>query len=147
MDPMLLIMLVLIVGMFWFTGRSAKKRQKQAAELRASLAPGIQVMTQSGYVGTVVSVDGDLVTLESEPGSRTKWLAAAIARPYEATPVADETVEVTPTNDELSATPTGFVVPDNVSSLITKPGENAAADRLTSDGDSNKTEEDPREGK
>lgn len=137
MDPILLIMLVMFVGMFWFTGRSAKKRQKQAAELRASLAPGLQVMTQSGYVGTVVSVDGDLVTLESEPGSRTKWLAAAIAKPYETL-----ATEVVPTEDATAAS-TGFVVPDNVSSLITKPGD----DDFSKDLNVNKNDENPLEGK
>ncbi len=127
-DPFLIIMLVLVVGMFWFTGRNARKRQKDMAELRESLQPGLQVMTASGYVGTVVSVDGDLVTLESDEGSRTKWVAAAIAKPYEATPAAG-TVEATATPDSApqESTTTGFVVPDNISSLITKPGDDPAA--------------------
>ncbi|MFD2839420.1 preprotein translocase subunit YajC [Populibacterium corticicola] len=127
-DPILIIMLVLVVGMFWFTGRNARKRQKEMADLRESLQPGLQVMTASGYVGTVVSVDGDLVTLESEDGARTKWVAAAIAKPYEASPAVG-TVETaaSPEDAPQGSATTGFVVPDNISSLITKPGDDPAA--------------------
>lgn len=128
MDPTFLIMIVVVIAMFWFMSRSTRKRQKEASSFRESLTPGVQVMTASGYVGTVVAIEGDLVTLESEEGSRTKWVAAALAKQYEMTPGAP-VVEASATETAAATTASnGFVVPDDVSSLITKPGENSPAD-------------------
>ena len=79
MDPFLLIMLLLVGGMLLITNRS-RKAQRQAMEFRSQLAIGDDVMTGSGLFGTVVDVDGDVITLESPSGARTDWLRAAIAK-------------------------------------------------------------------
>ena len=79
MDPFLIIMLLVIGGMLLITNRS-RKAQRQATEFRSQLVIGDDVMTSSGLFGTVVDVDGDVITLESPSGARTDWLRAAIAK-------------------------------------------------------------------
>jgi preprotein translocase subunit YajC len=37
-------------------------------------------MTASGLFGTVIAIDGDVITLESPSGGRTDWLRGAIAK-------------------------------------------------------------------
>ncbi|WP_075828502.1 preprotein translocase subunit YajC [Cellulosimicrobium sp. CUA-896] len=53
-------------------------------------------MTGSGLFGTIVDVDEekDIITIESTPGSRTRWLRAAIAKRV------DEPVEETTAEDD-----------------------------------------------
>src|SRR3954470_21288004 len=86
-----------------------KKQQRAASEFRNTLGPGDEVMTHSGLLGTVVDVEDDVITLESAPGSQTRWIRAAIAKKID--PVveiddvdgADEVDQV----DDLDTTTTG----------------------------------------
>lgn len=86
----LLLPLVLVVGVMWLMTNRNRKQQRAAADFRANLAVGQEVMTGSGLFGTIVAVDGDTITLESTPGNHTRWIRAAIAK---VVPVADETDE------------------------------------------------------
>ncbi len=89
MDPFLITVLVLLVGAMWFMSNRSRKQQQKAQEFRNNLKPGDEVMTGSGLFGTVVAVEDDVITLESTPGSQTRWLKAAIAKLIEP-PVADD---------------------------------------------------------
>ncbi len=91
-DP-LIIILVIGVAAMWFMSRRARKQQQAAASFRDNLQPGQEVMTGSGLFGTVVGVEGDVVTLESTPGTETRWLKAAIAKVVEP-PVEDEDEDI-----------------------------------------------------
>ena len=113
MDLPFLIILVLAFGALWFMSSRTRKQQREAADFRANLAIGDEDMTGSGLFGTVTAVDGDVVTLESTPGTETRWLRAAIARKVDP-PVVDEP-ETTDSDDD---TP---VVPDDLSSLPPEP--------------------------
>ncbi|MCB2175914.1 MAG: preprotein translocase subunit YajC [Actinomycetales bacterium] len=90
MDQLFLPLLVVVMvgSMFWLSSRN-RKQQQAAAAFRDNLQPGQDVVTIGGAFGTVVSVDGDVVALETAPGVVTRWTKAAIARLVE-TPVADE---------------------------------------------------------
>lgn len=80
MDPtFLVIILIGAAAMFLMSNRS-RKQQKAAQSFRDNLQPGDEVMTHGGLFGTVVSVDGDVITLESPSGGRTDWLRAAISK-------------------------------------------------------------------
>src|SRR5690349_22327919 len=57
-----------------------RKQQRAAQEFRNNLVPGDEVMTASGLLGTVVTVEDDVITLESSPGAHTRWIRAAIAK-------------------------------------------------------------------
>jgi preprotein translocase subunit YajC len=87
----------LILGLaalaFWFMSRRTRKQQAAQREFRNDLAPGDEVMTASGMIGTVVEVTEDRVTLEAEPGGgRTQWVLAAIAKRMDP-PVEEELVD------------------------------------------------------
>lgn len=113
MDLPFLIILVLAFGALWFMSSRTRKQQREAADFRANLAIGDEVMTGSGLFGTVTAVDGDVVTLESTPGNETRWLRAAIARR-----VDPPAVEEPDAQDAQDDTP---VVPDDLSSLPPEP--------------------------
>ena len=78
-------------------------RQKEAARFRDLLAPGQEVMTGSGFFGTVSAVDGDRITLASE-GIRTVWLRQAIAKVVEAEAEASERFALENADDATSHT-------------------------------------------
>ncbi len=60
------IMLVLMVGVFYFLLiRPENKRKKEAESLRSSLKTGDQVTTIGGIVGTVVSVKDEKIVIET----------------------------------------------------------------------------------
>ncbi|WP_029069749.1 preprotein translocase subunit YajC [Jonesia quinghaiensis] len=119
-----LILFAAMIALMFFMTRGTRKRQKEMIAFRDSMEPGMRVMTASGYVGVVVSIDGDLVTLESSPGAHTSWVRAAVAKPYESV----EAVAQEPATEETSS---GFVVPDDVSGLITRPQDERRDDDTT----------------
>ncbi|WP_028048445.1 preprotein translocase subunit YajC [Cellulomonas sp. URHD0024] len=72
----------------WFMSSRTKKQQRAQLEFRNNLVAGDEVMTHSGLLGTVVDVEDDVITLESAPGSRSRWIRAAISKKIE--PPVDE---------------------------------------------------------
>src|SRR3954471_24155757 len=86
----MLLPFALVVGVMWLMTSRNRKQQRQAADFRANLAVGQEVMTGSGLYGTIVALDGDPSTLESTPGNPTRWIRAAIAK---LVPPAEEPVD------------------------------------------------------
>ena len=73
------VMIVLIVGMFWFSSRSQKKRDREAAEMRDALAVGDEVTTIGGIIGKVVSIKGETFVLETtKDKTKIRFLKGAI---------------------------------------------------------------------
>lgn len=108
MDISFLLILALAAGaMFLMTSRT-RKQQREAQNFRSNLAPGQEVMTGSGLFGTIVDVDeeNDIITIESTPGSRTRWLRAAIAKRVDQ-PVEETATETDETDADDTATATG----------------------------------------
>ena len=101
----LIIILVIGVAAMWFMSTRARKQQREAMSFRDNLQPGQEVMTGSGLFGTVVSVEGDVVTLESTPGNESRWLKAAIAKlvdpPVEETEDDEDETPAAPANGEI----------------------------------------------
>lgn len=85
----MLVIIVLALGAMFFMTNRTRKQQRQAGDFRANLEIDQDVMTGSGYFGTIVDIDGDTITLESVPGSQSRWIRAAIAKVVEP-PVEDE---------------------------------------------------------
>jgi preprotein translocase subunit YajC len=129
-DPSIIILFVVLAALMFFMSSRTRKQQKQQAEFRSALAPGQEVMTGSGMVGTVVEIDdeSDTVTIESTPGNQTRWLRAAIAKRMD-TPVDEEETEEPETSDATDdagsiASADGNVdVPDDLSGLDTAQRE------------------------
>ncbi|AHU88802.1 preprotein translocase subunit YajC [Trueperella pyogenes] len=75
-----IIITVAMLGIFWLLSRGAKKAQKaQIAKREEALVVGNNVVTQSGFFGRIVDIDGDAVTLESPSGDESVWMRNAIA--------------------------------------------------------------------
>ena len=122
------LILILAVVAFWFMSRRTRKQQRAQQEFRNTLEAGDEVMTASGMIGTVVEIEDDAITLESEPGGgRTRWVRAAIAKKIEP-PVVDED-EVHDVDDDADLSDEDLTeddvidVPDDLSSLPPTRGD------------------------
>lgn len=75
----LIILIVVMVLLFWFMNRGARKAQQAQIDQRnEALVVGNNVVTQAGFLGRIVDIDGDAVTLESPSGEESVWLRTAI---------------------------------------------------------------------
>ncbi len=74
-----IVFLVLMAAMLWWMSRSSKKARQQMMDQReAAIQVGKTVVTNAGFFGTIVDIDGDAVTLASPSGDETVWLKSAI---------------------------------------------------------------------
>lgn len=78
-DPSLLFLGLMFVLVFMVFQRGRGQR-RELAQVQSSLAPGIEVMTASGLMATVIAVEDDVVTLETAPGQHSRWDRRAVAR-------------------------------------------------------------------
>ena len=91
MDPMMIIMIVAMIGIFYvFMIRPESKKKKRLAEMRSSLSVGDTITTIGGILGKVVSVDDEKITFEtSEDRVRVqvaKWAISTVGRATEEQP-------------------------------------------------------------
>ena len=75
-----IVFLLLMVGLLFWTFSRGRKQQRAQQELLNSLTPGSDVMTTSGLLARIVSVEGEEVVLEVAPGITTRWNRRAVAR-------------------------------------------------------------------
>lgn len=76
--------LVLIFLVFYLFRRMSRNAQAKQEEARNEwFVVGTNVVTTSGFLGTIVDIDGDAVTLESPSGDESVWVKAAINQPME----------------------------------------------------------------
>lgn len=143
MDFSFLILIVVLLGLMFFMTSRQRKQQREAQAFRTELAPGQEVMTGSGMFGTIVEVDeaNDIITIESTPGARTRWLRAAIAKRVDApveTAVETETESPAPAGTIAPAGSTSadvIDVPDDISGLDTAQREYRDQQQRKADGD------------
>ena len=135
----IVIIIALAAGAMYLMSRSSRKKQKEAMSFRDNLQIGQEVMTGSGYFGTIVAVDDDAITLESTPGNTSRWLRAAIAKLVDP-PVADAETEDEAGSSAAAAAQIdaenkrAFTIPDDISGLIEKPNlEKPNLDKTQSD--------------
>lgn len=88
--PELLVLVVVFGGFMFLMSRANKKMATKVAEQREqALEVGNVVVTASGMIGTIVDIDGGVVTLESVSGDETQWLGSSVSSiiepPYEHT--------------------------------------------------------------
>jgi len=57
MDPLSLAMLAILGVLIFFMFRNSRKRKQQMEELREQMVPGVDVMTNFGLFGTLVTMD------------------------------------------------------------------------------------------
>jgi preprotein translocase subunit YajC len=84
-----LLLAIPVVLLFVLSSRT-RRQQRDTAALQAGIQVGQEVMTAAGFYATIVSVDGDVVVLESVPGQLSRWDRRAIVKVLP-TPVEDGT--------------------------------------------------------
>lgn len=99
------IMIALLIGMFWWTSRSQKKKDKEAQDMRDSLQVGDEVTTIGGIIGKVVSIKEETFVLETtKEKTHIRFLKGAIrsvdVRIADVTAAALETKESEPETEE-----------------------------------------------
>jgi preprotein translocase subunit YajC len=91
---------LILVAFYFLILRPQRARARQAEQLKARLAPGVEIMTTSGIFGTVTEILDDSVVLEVSPGTTLRITKAAVGRVLaedapsdgnDADPTADDT--------------------------------------------------------
>jgi preprotein translocase subunit YajC len=115
----LFLILAIALGALWLMSSRTRKQQRAAQEFRNNLVPGDEVMTASGLLGTVVTVEDDVITLESSPGAHTRWIRAAIAKkiepPVEELDAVEDDADLDDELDELDDQDTAVRDADRIS--------------------------------
>ena len=76
-----LLFIVLLFGVMYFLMiRPQQKRRREAMQMQSALGPGDEIVTIGGMHGTVVSIDGDVVTVAIAPAVNVRYARPAIAR-------------------------------------------------------------------
>jgi preprotein translocase subunit YajC len=107
--------LLLNIGLFALLGvviifmfRSSRKRRADAQKLQTQMVPGVEVMTQHGIYGTLVSLDeeNNEAIIETTPGTKLRVHRQTLARVVEPDAVVTddeeleaEAGEITPASD------------------------------------------------
>lgn len=83
--PFEIIMLAVLALLIFFMFRNSRKRQADARELQAKVAPGAKVMLNFGVFGTILSIDEEenQVLIETTPGTVLTVHRQTVARVVE----------------------------------------------------------------
>ncbi|WP_016905472.1 preprotein translocase subunit YajC [Streptomyces xiaopingdaonensis] len=130
MDPIALLPFIVLIGAMYLMTRSAKKKQRQATQMRDQMQPGTGVRTIGGMYATVKEIRDDTVLLEMDSGQHALFAKNAIGAVLE-----DAEYERIVNGVSQSELDVDTVVPDDASSLTED------SDRI----DLHKSEEKPEE--
>ncbi|WBU38679.1 preprotein translocase subunit YajC [Homoserinibacter sp. YIM 151385] len=92
-DPLTIGLFAVLAIMIFFMFRNSKKRQREAEDLRTRMVPGVEVMTQHGIYGTLVSLDAETneAIVETTPGTLIRLHSQTLAKVVEEeAPLEDE---------------------------------------------------------
>lgn len=155
MDPTLILIAVALAVFVFFQFRTSRKRAKETAERQAAIEPGIEIMTNYGLYGTVISLDDDnnIALIETTPGTVLKIHRQTILKVVEVeedtTNAPEPAVEIEPaaaapvkaprkTTPKVVATPTVDSTPvvasaelgDTIVPEVKKPVRRAAPKKI-----------------
>ena len=89
----ILIIYVIVFGaLYFFYLRPRSKKQKAARSEARKVEIGERAQTIGGFVGTVISIDGGLVTLRGASGVELDFIPSAIAKQFDP-PAVEETTD------------------------------------------------------
>jgi preprotein translocase subunit YajC len=91
-DTILNIALVVVLALFVFYAfRNSRKTKAKQEELKSQIVPGVEVMTNFGLFGTLVSVDevSNVAELEVSPGNIVRVHRQTLAKVVTETEVAE----------------------------------------------------------
>lgn len=95
-DITLVLIAVALVVFVFFQFRASRKRSRETAERQASIVPGVEIMTNYGLFGKVVSIDeaNNFAFIEVSPGNVIKIHKSTILKP--ADPLVEEEPDEAP---------------------------------------------------
>ena len=125
MNIVTLLPFIVLIGAMFLMTRSAKNKQRQAAQMRNEMQPGAGVRTIGGMYGTVKEVNDDTVLLEVAPGVHAIYAKNAVGAVLEDAEY-NRIVHGIETDEAGTETP---VVPDDASSLTEAAGDEAVAEQ------------------
>jgi preprotein translocase subunit YajC len=91
-DTILNIALVVVLALFVFYAfRNSRKTKAKQAELKSQIVPGVEVMTNFGLFGTLVSVDeiSNVAEIETSPGNIVRVHRQTLAKVVTETETAE----------------------------------------------------------
>ena len=103
MDPTLILIAVALAVFVFFQFRSSRKRAKETAARQAAIEPGVEIMTNYGLYGTILSIDEDtnMALIETTPGTVLKIHRQTILKAVEdEAPAVSETEGDTDTDTD-----------------------------------------------
>ena len=102
MDVYTIVLFALLAVMIFFMFRNSKKRKAEMEAMRDKMVPGVEVMTNFGLFGTLLSVDeeSNVAQVETSPGTIVRVHRQTLSRVVEDTPTASDAAA-----DELPAEP------------------------------------------
>ncbi|UNZ20371.1 preprotein translocase subunit YajC [Streptomyces sp. 891-h] len=112
MDPIALLPFIVIIGAMFLMTRSAKKKQRQAMQMRDQMQPGTGIRTIGGMYAVVKEIREDSVLVEIEPGTHALFAKNAIGAV-----LSDEEFDRITNGPEGEEFDVDTVVPDDASSL------------------------------
>ncbi|MER7788693.1 preprotein translocase subunit YajC [Streptomyces sp. NPDC097640] len=123
---MTLLPFIVLIGAMFLMTRSAKNKQRQAAQMRDQMGPGTGVRTIGGMYATVKEVHDDAVLLEVAPGVHAFYAKNAVGAVLDDAEYNRIVHGIDPDDTDDDAP----VVPDDASSLTEAEaeGETGAAD-------------------
>lgn len=134
MDPTLILFAVAIGAFIIFQVFQGRKRKRETEDRQSKFVPGVEIMTNYGLYGTILSIDDDtnLAIIETMPGTvlkihRQTILKVADYAPVEEEPAidaADDTVEGETTSTDASDTSIRFDEPEFGERVDRAPDEN-----------------------
>ena len=79
---MLIIIAIALAAFVFFQFRNSRKRQRETAERQTQMVPGVEIMTNYGLYGTILSVDEDtnVALIETDAGTVLKSTARPSSR-------------------------------------------------------------------
>jgi preprotein translocase subunit YajC len=82
MDPLSIAMFAILAVLIFFMFRNSQTRKKQAEELKSKIVPGVEIMTNFGLFGTLVSIDefSNVAEIETSPGNIVRVHRQTIAK-------------------------------------------------------------------
>ena len=138
MNIVTLLPFIVLIGAMFLMTRSAKNKQRQAAQMRDTMQPGTGVRTIGGMYATVKEVHDDTVLLEVAPAVHAIYAKNAIGAVLSDAEYNHIVHGIDPDEDgadgvDSADTP---VVPDDASSLTTPAGaDDAPADEAPAAGE------------
>lgn len=130
-DPLLIVIAVALAVFIFFQYRNSKKRQRETAERQAQMVPGVEIMTNYGVYGTLISVDEDtnIALIESTPGTTLRIHRQTILKVVEPETEAVAADEPAAVLDTPSEAPVEVVEPEfgeRAETEVKKPARKSA---------------------